>query len=125
QIRHNAMGSTNFQSVIDELIRVRTQNPNIPLEEFPKVILGVSDMQFNPTDHDIYGRRGRTTNHEAALKKLNAVGLNPSFIFWQVNGSYAGDVPVKMDEPGVHLISGFDPAIVTAILGGEQTVVDT
>lgn len=43
-----AWGSTNFQSVIDEIVRVRKQNPKIPVSDYPGVLLVVSDMQFSP-----------------------------------------------------------------------------
>lgn len=118
-----AWGSTNFQSVIDEIVRVRTQRPDIPLEDYPKVLLVVSDMQHNPAERGMVGNE--QTNYEAAMNKLAAVGLpKMSIIWWQVSGRYASDVPNKMDDEGVVLISGFDPSIVTSILGGEKKVVD-
>lgn len=107
-------GSTNFQSVIDEIVRVRRANPNIPVEEYPKCILVVSDMQFNPT-HSV------KTNYEMSMQKLSSVGLpKMTLIWWQLNGSYGKDVPVKLDTEGTVLISGFDGSIVTQILGGEK-----
>lgn len=109
-----AWGSTNFQSCIDEIVRVRKENPNVPIEEYPKVLLVVSDMQFNPV-------LSSKTNEEEAQNKLAQVGLPPmTFIWWQVNASYGKDVPSKMDTPGTVLISGFDGSIVTTILGGKE-----
>jgi len=118
QIPSNAMGGTNFQSVIDEIVRVRHQSPNIPIEDFPEVLLVVSDMQFNPTNNN-------TTNYQRAMTKLSVVGLPPiSIIWWQVNGRFTGDVPSTMFDPGTTLISGFDGSIVTALLGAPDKVVD-
>lgn len=109
-------GSTNFQSVIDEIVRVRRTNPDIPVEDYPEVLLVVSDMQFNPT-------RTMETNHEAAMRKLREVGLpEMTIIWWQVNGRYGNDVPSKMNDSGTVLVSGFDGAIVTSILGCEDVV---
>lgn len=128
-----AWGSTNFQSVIDEIVRVRKQNPKIPVSDFPEVLLVVSDMQFNPTDtgygwgssRHITMTRDTQTNYEVAMQKLAEVGLPPmSIIWWQVNGRFTGDVPSTMFDPGTTLISGFDGAIVTAILGGQEEVID-
>jgi hypothetical protein len=114
-----AMGSTNFQSVIDEIIRVRKQNPHIPVEDYPQVLLVVSDMQFNPCGPDLQ------TNYEVAKHKLQAVGLpEMTIIWWQVNGRFTGDVPSTNFDPGTVLISGFDGAIVTSILGGIDEVID-
>jgi hypothetical protein len=113
-----AWGGTNFQSVIDEIVRVRRQNPNIPVEDFPQVLLVVSDMQFNPT--------GTTeTNYEAAMRKLRAVGLpDMTIIWWNVNGRFSGDFASTNMDPGTVLISGFDGAIVTSILGGTEEIID-
>ena len=126
------MGSTNFQSVIDEIVRVRQNNPKIPVEEFPGILLVVSDMQFNPaikTSIWSYGSSQYTpeqekTNYETAMAKLEAVGLpKMTVVWWQVNGRDTVDFPSKMDDEGTVLISGFDPAIVSRILG-KDTVVD-
>ena len=113
-----AWGGTNFQSVIDKIVRVRQDNPSIPVEDFPEVLLVVSDMQFNPTGTN-------ETNYETAMRKLRAVGLpEMTIIWWQVNGRFTGDVPSTMFDAGTVLISGFDGAIVTSILGGMEEVVD-
>lgn len=63
------------------------------------------------------------TNYEIAMKKLADVGLpKMTVIWWQVNGGYAKDVPSTMTDEGTVLVSGFDPSIVTTILGGEIVV---
>lgn len=127
------MGGTNFQSVIDEIVRLRRSKPHIPVRDYPKVLLVVSDMQFNPVAGasmwDSY--RGRNlakdtqTNYEAAMQKLRAVGLpDMTIIWWHVNGRFTKDSPVKMDDAGTVLISGFDASIVTTILGGTEEVYD-
>ena len=113
-----AWGGTNFQSVINEIVRVRRQNPKIPVEDYPEVLLVVSDMEFNPTGTN-------KTNYENAMRKLRNVGLpNMTIIWWQVNGRFTGDVPSTISDPGTVLISGFDGAIVTTILSGMEKVVD-
>lgn len=110
-----AWGNTNFQSVIDEIVRVRQTCPKIPVADYPETLLVISDMQFDPT--------GTTeTNHERAKRKLNSVGLpDIQVIWWQVIGR-TEDFPSTQDDTGTMMISGFDGAIITNILGGEQTV---
>ena len=118
-----AWGSTNFQSVINEIVRIRRRFPNIPLEDFPTTLLVVSDMQFNPVG-------GNTnTNYEWAKKDLAKVFPqewvdNFKFIWWQVNGRRTTDMPATMDDGGCYFISGFDGSVVTMLLGGESQVVD-
>ncbi len=111
-----AWGSTNFQSVIDEIVRVKVQNPDIPNEDFPSTLIVVSDMQFNPVG-------GNTkTNYEAAMEKLAAVGLEPiRIVWWWVTGR-ASDFPNQFDDKGVMLLGGFDGAILNTLLSGEAPV---
>jgi hypothetical protein len=110
-----AWGSTNFQSVIDEVVRIRISRPEVPIEDYPETLLVVSDMQMNST--------GNRTNYETAMDKLANVGLpHIDIIWWNVNGSYGNDVPNKMDDAGVTMISGFDGAIVSNILGTDDVV---
>ncbi len=120
QIRNHstAWGSTSVDSVFEEVVRVRKNNPNIPLEDFPSTYLIVSDMQFNPVG-------GNTkTNYEAIVKKLDAVGLpKPNIIWWQVSNAYQ-DFTNKSNDDGVTLLSGFDGSTLQLILGGEMETVD-
>lgn len=121
QIRSTATawGSTNFQSVIDEIVRVRKTNPNIPVADYPTTLLVVSDMQFNPV-----GGGNAKTNYEAAMEKIAAVGLPKMRIIWWFVTGRRDDFPSTIEDEGVTMIGGFDGAIVSIILGGEQTTVD-
>lgn len=128
-----AWGGTNFQSVIDEIVRIRTMNPEIPVEDYPTTLLVVSDMQFNPAGNGNWrgswgnNQRGATgynsdTNYNVAMQKLNAVGLpNINIIWWQVTAR-TGDFPSRLEDEGTAVISGYDGAIISLILGGEDVV---
>ena len=118
-----AWGSTNFQSLIDLLVRERRAHPLIPESQFPQTLLVVSDMQFNPVEGRGYGM----TNQEFARKKLREVFSeefvnNFNFIWWFcASRDGAGhDVPATMDQGGNYLFSGFDGSIITLLLGGEE-----
>lgn len=112
-----AWGSTNFQSIIDEIVRVRKEHPEILLSDYPETILVISDMQF-----DISSSDNTQTNYETAISKLKDVGIEKmKFIWWNVSDKNK-DVPATIKDEGVTLISGFDPAIITLILGG--TIMD-
>ncbi len=106
QIPMDAMGGTNFQSVIDLLVQTR-QNENIPLDQYPDTLLVVSDMQFNA-----YGKQ---TNLEASRQKLESVGLGHiKLIWWFVNGNNS-DFPSTMNEPNVYMLGGFDPNVLKTV----------
>lgn len=124
-----AWGSTNFQGVIDLLVNIRNQNPEIPVDEYPETLLVVSDMQFNPSGgYSGWGNDGNPTpqqvetNYETARRKLNAVGLKDvRIIWWYVNGA-GTDFPSKMDDKGVYMIGGFDPVNLKSLMGLDSTV---
>ena len=116
-------GGTNFQSVIDELVKIRTERQDIPLEDYPTTILVVSDMQFNPTGR--WGRlRRESTNSEEALEKLKTVFPdeyvdNLKFIWWNCASreqTFEGTVNMK----NTMFFSGFDGSAISMILGEEE-----
>lgn len=120
---NTAWGGTNFQSVIREICRVRRENPNIPLEEYPTTLLVVSDMQFDPIG-------GNTeTNEEAMKTQLREVFPEDfvnsmKFIWWDVIGRRC-DSPTTIESKGSYLFSGFDGSIINLLLGvNAQTEVD-
>lgn len=132
QVPANAMGSTNFQSVVDEIVRVRENNPNIPLEDYPKTLLVVSDMQFNPSGSFWYGdctKEDELSNVEAAKAKLRMVFPSEfvdefKFVWWDVTSRRTEDVPSTLDDESSYFFSGFDGAVVSFLLGGDAEIVD-
>ncbi len=116
QVPSDSMGSTNFQSVIDEIVRIKISNPNIPIEDFPTTLLICSDMSFNNSGSD--------SNYNVAMQKLSDVGLPKMKIIWWFVTGRAADFPSTIDDEGVTIIGGFDPSVVSLIIGGEQTKTD-
>ncbi len=111
-----AWGSTNFQSVIEEIVRVRKQKPRIPVSEFPTTLVVVSDMQFNPVGGNAQ------TNYEAAMSKLQAVGLPKMRIVWWWVTSLGTDFPNQLNDEGVITIGGFDGSILSLLIGDEPQI---
>lgn len=114
--------NTDFMSVINEIIRVKRDNPLVPLKDFPTTLLVVSDMQFDGSGS------AYKTNYEVAKHKLSTFFPKKwvddfKFIWWQVNAQ-SEDQPATVNDAGVTLISGFDGAVVTLILGGQEKVKD-
>ena len=126
--RRDAMGGTNFQSVIDEIVRIRKKNPNIPLEDYPTTLLVVSDMQFSISGGYWYqpeiSEIEQMTNYETMKEKLLTVFPKDfvdkmKFVWWQVNGR-TQDFPATMDHGGCYFFSGFDGSIISTLLGGSD-----
>ena len=70
-------------------------------------------MEFDPSGF-------YATNHTVLKAKYAAAGYKlPKIVYWNLNGK-AGNSPVKSDEKGTALISGFSPAIMKSILAGKD-----
>ena len=110
-----AWGSTNFMSIVEEIARIRKNNPNIPLKDYPTTILVVSDMQFNPSS------RCKSTNYEDAKNVLKEVFPHDwvddlKFIWWDCT-SRRTDFPATLNDNGCYFLSGFDGSIISMICG--------
>lgn len=131
--RRDAMGSTNFQSLIDLIVKTRRTHPEISLEDFPKTLLVVSDMQFNPTSSGYWWTRNAVsyedekTNYEAAMSKLRQVFPKEfvddfKIVWWYCAGRETNDYPTNMENGGTYMVSGFDGSVISFILGGDAVV---
>ena len=96
-----------------ELILKTAVDGEVPAEEMPETLLIFSDMQFNScVQHD-------DSAIEMIARKYESAGYAlPKVVFWNLRD--AGNAPVKFDESGVALVSGFSPAIAKALLNGKE-----
>jgi hypothetical protein len=84
----------------------------VPQEEMPEMLLIMSDMQFDQC------AKFDDSAMKSIERQFTAAGYEiPKIVFWNLNAS--DNVPVKYDTRGVALVSGFSPAIMTAVLGGD------
>lgn len=109
-------GSTNLEKTF-QLILDRARECKLTQEDMPKRLFIVSDMQFNQISNS-WG--GTQTNWERINDMYRSSGYTrPQIVFWNVNGE-STDFPVTSGEQGTALISGFSPAILKAVLRGEN-----
>lgn len=100
-------GSTNLQRTFELLLQ---NSVGAKPKDLPKVILLISDMEFNQCD------RGFQTNYNSIKAKYDAAGLTmPTIVFWRVN-VLVPQQPVTMDTTGTILINGFSASILKHIL---------
>ena len=105
---------TNLASAFDALLNTAKKG-NVSPENMPDYVLILSDMQFN--DHSIRGTDA--TALQLAREKYRAAGYKcPSIIFWNLTAR-ADNTPVKTNDQGVALVSGFSPAIMASVLGAD------
>lgn len=105
--------TTNLHAAFDNVLTV-AMNKGVPQSEMPSMILILSDMQF---DRCVSRDDTAMTMLES---KYRAAGYEmPSVVFWNLNSS--SNVPVKADKSGAALVSGFSPAILTALLAADMS----
>lgn len=107
---------TNLSKAFDSLLQTAKRG-NVAPENMPDYLLILSDMQFN--DYSIKGTSA--TALEMARQKYRDAGYKcPSIIFWNLAARASADQsPVKIDDAGVALVSGFSPAIMASVLGAD------
>ena len=118
----DACGDTNFQSVIDLFIRLKSEG--VEEKDFPSGILCVSDEEFDSCGTN------KSTNFQRAIERLREAGFSEEYvnsfkiILWDIpNGWYGNNNGVKFedfaDAPNFFYMSGYDPSAVAFILGGD------
>jgi len=86
---------------------------NVSREEMPKILLILSDMQFNDCV------RFDDSAMESIKRNFENAGYNiPRVVFWNINSH--DNVPVKHNTNGVALVSGFSPTIVKNIMNASE-----
>ena len=111
QLARSKWGSnTNLTAVFDLILKKAVDN-HLHDCDIPKTVLVISDMEFDYC--------GEMTNFNYIKKAFETYGYTlPQIVFWNVNGR-VGNVPVKMNDEGVALISGASPSLLKAVLTNE------
>jgi hypothetical protein len=100
--------STNLCAVFRLLLGFATLY-NTPIENFPKTIFIFSDMQFDSACPF-------RTNFEVIDDMFKDAGFRrPKIVFWKIDSKNT-DVPVRFDENGVVLLSGYSPELMKLVL---------
>jgi hypothetical protein len=114
--------STNLEKAFSIMLQ-RAVDSNVPANEMPTKLLIISDMQFNQAT------KAPSDNALAMIRKqYAAAGYEmPLVVFWNVRASTG--VPAKSTTPGVNLVSGYSPNIMTSVLKGSanplELILDT
>lgn len=113
------VGSTNFQSVIDLFIDIKSNG--VQESEFPSGILCISDGEFNHSDLG-------TTNVNRALIRLSNAGFSSEYvdkfkiILWNLQSNYYGKGTGEKfetygNQENVYYFSGYDASIIAFLTG--------
>ena len=109
----NEVADTNIQKVFELILTAAVKN-GLPQSEMPETLYIISDMEFNICTQD-----AGKTNFEYAKELYASHGYQlPQVVFWNVQ-SRQEQVPVKMNEQGVALVSGCSPRIFGMVMQNE------
>lgn len=107
--------STNLQAAFKLVLDTGLKN-KVPQEDMPETIVVISDMEMNACTGNSFGK----TVFGMIKTQYKEAGYSlPKLVFWNVNGR-AGNNPVKHDEHGTAMVSGYSPSILTSVLTGED-----
>ena len=123
------IGNTDFQTVIDLLISIKEKG--VSEKDFPTGLLLLSDGELDPARKGwIAEHANDSSNFQTAISRLREAGFSNEYvsnfkiIMWDIPNDYYGDNKVKFedfaDAEGFFYMSGYDPSIVSFILGGDK-----
>ena len=112
--------STDLEATFKLILNQATKH-KLSQDQMPNKILILSDMEFNAATGRGYGRESHwnPTAQQMIEKMYSNAGYRvPQIVFWNIQ-SRNGGVPVAFDAKGTALVSGFSPAIMKSLLGGD------
>lgn len=122
-LAYDECANTNIEKVFDLILTTAIKH-NMRQEDMPKNILIISDMEFDSCaasgDSNMW-RRNRPNQRlfEIIAQRYADAGYQlPRLVFWNVN-SRTGTIPVKENELGVALVSGFSVNIVKMVMSNK------
>lgn len=123
-LAHDECANTNIEKVFDLILDTAIKN-RMKQEDLPQNILIISDMEFDRCATCGDNRSSWALKKPSqklfdmiAQKYANAGYSIPRLVFWNVN-SRTGTIPVKENELGVALVSGFSVNIVKMVLSNK------
>ena len=116
-LRHDEVADTNVEAVFDLILTTAITN-GMSQDELPESILIISDMEFNRCAYASYGSLDARLFQVIAKKYADAGYKLPRLVFWNVN-SRTGAIPIKENDLGVALVSGFSTNIVKMVMSNQ------
>lgn len=117
-LHYDECSCTDIEAVFKLILKTAKAN-HITQAELPRTILVISDMEFDIGVRDGNRNKNDLTLFDDIKAEYEAEGYKlPKLVFWNVN-SRSKTIPVKENELGVTLVSGFSPAVVKMVLSNK------
>ena len=113
-LSHNDYTNTNIEATFN-LILQTARNSHLRQNELPQTVLVISDMEFDYAT----GSGVTDTLFDTIKNRFARYGYRmPKLVFWNVN-SRTNVIPVRENELGVALVSGFSVNVCNMVLSNE------
>ena len=113
-LAYDECANTNIEEVFN-LILETAKNYNLSQDEMPANILIISDMEFDRCARSNGDKPNKKLFAEISERYRNAGYKLPRLVFWNVN-SRTGTIPLKENDLGVALVSGFSTNIAEMVM---------
>ena len=111
---HSDCSNTNIEATFELILQTAVRN-HLKQEELPGTILVISDMEFDMAVSSC----NTETLFDTIGRRFTGYGYRmPKLVFWNVN-SRTNVIPVRENELGVALVSGFSVNICNMVLSNE------
>ena len=120
--RHSEVANTNIKAVFDMVLNTAIQN-NMKQSDIPETVLILSDMEFDGCvsieyDHYFVERPNQKFFDTIKAEYENAGYKLPHLVFWNIM-SRTNTIPIKENDLGVALVSGFSPNTFKMVTSGK------
>ena len=110
--KHSEVANTNIRAVFQLILKTAIDN-KLKQGDLPKQILIISDMEFDQ------GVDYKGNPIEESQVEYEKYGYKvPKLVFWNIC-SRTNTIPVKENELGVYLLSGFSPNVLSMLESGD------
>jgi len=115
---HCEISNTNIEAVFNLILSTATMN-RMSQEDIPANVLIISDMEFDGAVCSNSSCRIDENLFKVIERKYAEAGYKlPRLVFWNVN-SRTGTIPVRENDMGVALVSGFSVNICKMVMSGK------
>ena len=119
--------NTDIEAVFDLILETAIKS-KATQEDMPKSVLIISDLEYDAVrsddvwsydyDHEAIAKEDKVL-FDCIAKKYKKAGYKlPKLVFWNVN-SRSNTIPMRENDNGIVLVSGFSPSSIKAVMSGE------